>query len=411
MAATLQIPDSSGRLLFEVPDALNMFKLSIAIVDPDHERRLSVARVLSGPDSGAIRTFAAYLPGREDAHWLLDHGFDTVVINLDSNPEMALDMVESLCAVSQATVMVYAQKTSQDLLMRAMRSGAREFLTMPFEKDMVSEALSRAAARQQLLPRAHMRKTAEMFVFMGAKGGSGVTTVATNFAVALAGESRKRALFIDLDLPLGDAALNLGVNSSYSTLDALKQHERLDSSFLDTLLVRHGSGLEVLPAPGRFPDFDAPEEAINKLLNVCDQGFDFVVIDAGSRLDLATTVLFRKAAKIYLVTQAGIPELRNANRLMTGLLPAHNSKVEIILNRFAPKMFSIGEEAIERALTRPCDWRIPSDYRTVIRMQNSAVPLIEEDNLVSKTLRRMARAASGMNVEEEKKKKVFSFFS
>jgi MinD-like ATPase involved in chromosome partitioning or flagellar assembly len=58
---------------------------------------------------------------------------------------------------------------------------------------------------------------------MGAKGGAGVTTVACNFAVALAQEPGQKTLLIDLDLPFGDAALNLGVISEFSTIDALQE--------------------------------------------------------------------------------------------------------------------------------------------------------------------------------------------
>ena len=41
----------------------------------------------------------------------------------------------------------------------------------------------------------------------GAKGGAGVTTIASNFAVSLAQESRHKVVLIDLNLQLGDAAL------------------------------------------------------------------------------------------------------------------------------------------------------------------------------------------------------------
>jgi pilus assembly protein CpaE len=404
MGSTLQIPDETSRLRLDVHDTLNLYKLSIAVVDPEHGRRFEVARELSGPDSSAVRTFANYLPGREDARWLLNQGFDTVAINLDGNPDMALDMVESLCTVSQATVIVYATRASQDLLMRSMRAGAREFLTLPFDHVAVAEALDRAAARQQLLPRTEPVRTAELFVFMGSKGGAGVTTVATNFAVSLAQESRRRTLFIDMDLPLGDAALDLGISSKYSAVDALEQFDRLDPTFLSTLLVRHNSGLSVLPAPGQFPHVEVPEGSVDKLLKVASQDFDYLVVDAGSRLDLNASLLFERAARIYLVAQAGIPELRNANRLITGLLPAHGAKLEIVLNRFSVKMFDVGNEAIERALTRPAEWRIPSDYRTVMRLQNSAVPLVNEDNPIAKVIRKMARASCGMEYATEKKR-------
>ena len=92
----------------------------------------------------------------------------------------------------------------------------------------------------------------KLLAFMGAKGGTGVTTLACNFAVALAQEPGENTLLIDLDLPLGDAALNLGIVAEFSTIDALQVADRLDGSLLSQLLVKHSSGLSVLAAPGKF---------------------------------------------------------------------------------------------------------------------------------------------------------------
>jgi hypothetical protein len=75
-----------------------------------------------------------------------------------------------------------------------------------------------------------------LLIFLSAKGGSGVTTVACNFAVSLARDSGKRILFIDLNLPLGDAAIDLGIKSRFSTINAFQNLCRLDSGFLSTLL-------------------------------------------------------------------------------------------------------------------------------------------------------------------------------
>ena len=97
----------------------------------------------------------------------------------------------------------------------------------------------------------------KVLVFLGAKGGSGVTTLACNYAVALAQESSQSTLLIDLDLPLGDAALNLGIAAEYSTVNALQDSGRLDASFLSKLLVKHSSGVSVLAAPGKFPRYQA----------------------------------------------------------------------------------------------------------------------------------------------------------
>lgn len=58
---------------------------------------------------------------------------------------------------------------------------------------------------------------------------------------------------IDMGLPLGDAALHLGIVTEYSTFNALENHNRLDAGFLSTLLAKQPSGLSVLAAPTESP--------------------------------------------------------------------------------------------------------------------------------------------------------------
>ena len=77
--------------------------------------------------------------------------------------------------------------------------------------------------------------------------------------------------------------------------------------------------------------------------------------------------MFDMVSTIYLVTQIGIAELRNSNRLITGCLQPYAQKLEIVLNRHKDKMFGIEVQAIEKALTRQADWRIPNDYAAVMR--------------------------------------------
>jgi pilus assembly protein CpaE len=402
MSTFFEIPESESSLRFDLPDSVGLPKVSIAIVDPDRERSKAVARAMALARTGTVRIVPGYLPTVQDAPWLTEQGFDMILIGLDSTPGDALRTVESLCALSQAPVVVYSQRSSQDLLLQAMRCGAREFLTFPFAPGAAEEAVARVAARIQATPTP--KKTAgKILAFVGAKGGAGVTTVACNYAVDLAQDPKKNTLLIDFDLPLGDAALDLGLNSEYSTADALREAERLDFAFLSRLIVRHSSGLSLLAAPGRFPHIPIDNVAANKLLTVACNSFDYVVIDAGSRLDWTRTHLFDLASRIYLVTQIGVPELRNANRMITGSIPAYGTKLEIVLNRYAPKSMGIDDGAIESALTMAPQWRIPNDYLAVREMQNRAEPLALADSPIARVIRKMAREISGLPKERKKK--------
>ncbi len=163
-----------------------------------------------------------------------------------------------------------------------MRAGAREFsCPHPIALGTLSDALSRAWARRPASKAGKAGPGGKVVVFLGGKGGSGVTTVACNFAVSLVQECNQNTVLIDLDLPLGDAALNLGITPQFSTVDALQNYSRLDQNFLSKLLTKHSSGLFVLAAPGKFPQVEVNNEAVERLVSMAKQAYDFVVIDAG----------------------------------------------------------------------------------------------------------------------------------
>jgi pilus assembly protein CpaE len=200
------------------------------------------------------------------------------------------------------------------------------------------------------------------------------------------------------------------VTAQYSTLNALQNSSRLDSNFLSRLLTKHSSGLSVLAAPGKFTSVQSNNEDLDKLLTVARQDFDFVVVDAGTRLDLGDSTLYETATTIYLVTQVSIPELRNSNRLVSEFFAKTSNKLEIVLNRYSPRALGVDEEHITKALTRPASWRIPNDYATARRTQNNATALSLEDSPISRVIKQMALAASGMPPKVEKKKKMFGLF-
>ena len=394
----------------QYPDTFGAGNMSIVLIGPDDLRRRAAADALALCPGNDVREFSSYPPGLDDVPRLLEQHHDVIIIDLDSDPEYALELVESIGGGTAATVMVYSAKADAELLVRCMRSGAREFLTLPFSHSTMAEALVRASARR---PSAKVAKatTGRLLVFTGAKGGSGVTTISTNFAVALAQDSGESTLLIDLDLPLGDAALNLGIVAEYSTVNALQNAARLDSAFLSKLLVKHSSGVSVLAAPGKFPQIQASNEAVDRLIAVARQDFDNVVVDIGSRHDLTGTVLFKDANRIYLVTQAGIPELRNSNRLINQFYPAGGPKLEIVINRYEPRTLGVSEEHITKALTRPAQWKIPNDYAAVRKMQNTATPLALADSPISRLIRQMANSITGKAAAAPVKKKGFSLFS
>jgi pilus assembly protein CpaE len=141
---------------------------------------------------------------------------------------------------------------------------------------------------------------------------------------------------------------------------------------------------------------------------VARQDFDYVVIDAGSSTGSTYKTLISGATIAYLVAQVGISELRNSNRIIAEFFTLPTPKLEIVLNRYTQNPLGIDEENITKALTRPANWKIPSDYGTVQRAQNTATPLALGESAITAVLRQMARTACGLPAIAEKKKR-FNF--
>lgn len=389
------------------PDALTNKVLSVALIGAEDRRRSAVGRALIGAQASIAREFSSY-PELDDVPRLLEAEYDVIIVELDSNPEHALDLVEDICGKGSVTVMVYSSQSDPEMLVRCMRAGAREFLVEPIALSTMDEALVRASVRRPTA-QPNRKIASKLHVFIGAKGGSGVTTVAGNFAVSLAQESAQSTLLIDLNLPLGDAALDLGIHAQYSTANALQNFHRLDFHFLSKLLTKHSSGLFVLAAPDKYTQVEASYEAVRKLLSIARQNFDHVVVDAGSRFGATGKALFEDGSTVYLVTQVGVSELRNSNRLISELFKSSGVRLEIVLNRYTPRSLGIDEEGIAKALTMPAQWRIPSDYPAARSAQNTASPLALKDSPISRVIWQMSRTACGLPAHPEKKKR-FNLF-
>ncbi len=390
-----------------IPDVTN---LNVALLGPDEQRRKVVAGAVSKHPGLKLHEFSSFPPRLEDLPKRLAQAYDVVIIDVDSEPDYAFALVESLCASGRAYVMAYTANADMKRAVQFMRAGVREFFTLPIDPNEVSAALTRAAApRATPPPRDDGKKTGKLFVFLGSKGGCGVTTLASNFALALAQESDSTTLLIDLGLPLGDVAINLGIITEYSVVTALENPHRVDASLLSTLVSKHSSGLSVLPAPTDLSDVQATKEAVDKLLTVTREIYDYVVVDIGSRIDLMDSTLFEESSTVLLVTQVGISEMRTANRMILKYFAKRDENLQIVINRYKTSDSLFDEAQITKALTRSAQWRIPDDYAAARRTRETATPMVMVDSTISQTIRSMAKSAAGLLTEKNEKRGFFSF--
>ena len=121
----------------------------------------------------------------------------------------------------------------------------------------------------------------------------------------------------------------------------------------------------------------------------------------GSRIDGAAKALFEDATSIYLVTQTGISELRNSNRLISQFFDDGNPNLQIVINRFDSGFHeTANEEVVAKALGRPVGWKIPNDHDAARALQSGDTGLAE--TRISRISLEMAGSITGRPVPQER---------
>ena len=374
----------------------------VVLICPNEAHRRTLLRALVSQHANILSQLPLY-PAYNHLLSVIDLECDCFVIEADTDPAEALNLVEAICdRKPTATVMVYSSSPQPDLLISSMRAGAREFLTGNIAASVLNEALLRATARR--VESSERRVRGKVLAFWGAKGGSGVTTLATNFAIALKQETNGEVALVDLNPHLGDIAVLLGLTPRFTISDALANPERLDKDFVATLMTADRTGVQVMSAPDAFTSTHVSASSVGKLLDLVAAQFPYVVVDAGVSLGEAAGPLFQIASTIYLVTQTDVPSLRSSQRFANYLRTYGTPNVELTLNRYESRRVQFDDDQLGRTIGLGVKWKVPNDFGAARRAADTGSPVIMDKSTIAESLRRMARAACGRPVDPSKKK-------
>ena len=322
---------------------------------------------------------------------------DLVIVELAADEAAGPDeppakVVEALTrAFPDATVFATGPSVSVDFVIQAIRAGAVEFLRRPVQHDDLSAALEKLLRlRRASEPPARAGRITSVF---STKGGLGVTTLATNLAVCLAERSPGSTILIDLDTRQSDIVTFLNLRQTYSVLDVLENLERLDESLLHGFLVKHASGLWVLPGPTRIERSQLPAERVQAVLAIIRSHFGHVVLDLRHDFDPGTIAALEASDTILYLTSLTVSALRSGSAGLAALrhLGLNLQRVKIVVMRDGT-----GEDVTlkhaQEALGLPIYWRTPSDYATVVSSINSGQPVVTAAprSKIAKNLRELA---------------------
>jgi pilus assembly protein CpaE len=372
--------------------------LRIAVVDPKDSSREALKSMLLGLDTVWLEAecsryeFFTDVVGQTNP----DVGF----IALDSNPDKALELVESLVkGAPKCDLLVTSTSSDGSLILRSMRAGAKEFLTQPLQTEDLAAALQRDA-RQRAGSSGSISRGCSIIAVTGATGGVGSTSLAVNLGCSLAANPDNSVVLLDLDLCLGDADVFLDTIPEYTISDVAQNISRLDLTLLKRSLTKHDTGLYLLPRPVQLEDArHITTDELTRVLALLKASFTHVIIDTSKGFTPMDMHALGEADQVLLTTQLDLPCLRNVVRLMMSFKESgkFDERVKIVVNRVGYDNGQISLKKAQETIGREIFWQIPTDYRVMVEVRNNGVPLVQQapKAAITQSINQLALALSG----------------
>jgi pilus assembly protein CpaE len=371
-----------------------MPELSVVIVATDNEQRTVLQVLVDGTSvARTVHTCTSFpmSPADPIARRVSAANPDVTLIDIPTdNPATALRAVELLHQDRpDAAIFAIGNLNQPQIIVNAMRAGAREFIERPTTTTDLLEAFVRLTAAQRRVRQEGPR--GKVYSVINAKGGNGATTVAVNLALALQAAHGQTAL-IDL-APLGHAALHMNLKPVFTVADATRNLHRMDASLLESFMTRHSGGLQLLAGTNVPAAVDPSTTEFVRLFDMLVTHYRYVVVDASTRFDAASRLVSNLSECVLLVACTDVASLWSAARVHQYLGETGNrERVRLVLNRFR-KVPGFSEADAESAVGAKLLWRVPNQYFAVSGAIDRGTPLMDQGHT------EMARCFSGLAQE------------
>lgn len=305
---------------------------------------------------------------------------DMLVLELDEfRPHQTFVRIRELLSTTpDLEVFLTSSRVDPQMLLEAFRVGVKEFIPQPLTRQEIEPALTRFEERFSANDAESGRQLGRVVSIIGARGGIGVSTVATNLATSVQQADRCDAVtLMDLDLHGGDLGLFLDLHASQGLKHLSKDVSRLDETILRTSLVQHSSGLRFLASGYEaFEDSEYVHGSTMRVIGLLRSMHRHLVIDCGHVLTAAVKEALDYSDQIIVITTLSLPAIRRTKRMLEAFAAAQYSteKVLVVVNRYAIDQKDLLSET-ESMLSVRMAGLIPNDYTTASEAIDHGKPL------------------------------------
>lgn len=354
-----------------------MSSLSIVVIDSDLDSLGNIVKYIDR--SSIVGTASSFESGYE-----LIHKKRPMIVIMEVKVEeldLYIERIEMiLTRFPNVSIFAVCTDRSAETILKVMRAGVVEYLLKPVHENDLASALQKIG-RLMVKQSFHSQPGAELghiFTFYSPKGGVGLTTLATNFAVNLHAMTDKSTILVDLDLIAGDVTTFLNMDPEYSLSDVTLNATRLDASFMKGVISHHESGIFVLSEPKNIADGVAlSSNDLVKVLALLKTMFTYIIIDTETGLNSKTMMALKMADTLVFAFVLTLPGIKHAQRYLNYFKSMDlDHKIMPVVNRHVKKGDIKLEEASE-IVKYPISWDFPNDHESAMTSLNKGGPLMK----------------------------------
>lgn len=351
-----------------------------AIICPDEDLAVKLEDLLS--DLGVVavvRTLPRY-PNAADLTRMLRATAPQVLFLSIESLARAMEIVNAAESEIPGVQMVaIGRNPDPQTLIEVMRSGIREFFSLPFNRQAVYEGLVRLKEVLERRP-VHMETSDMVFSFLPAKPGVGATTIASNISAAIARLPQQRSLLIDGDLNSGMIRFLLQIENHYSILDAAERAFQMDENMWPQLVSTHGN-LDVLHSGQLSPDRRVEPAHIRHIIDFARRSYRAVIMDFSGNMEKFSIEAMHESKRVFLVVTSEVAALHLAREKLNYLRSMDlGDKVVLLLNR-CQKRALISPAQVQELLGQPLLMSFSNDYQGVYKAMTSGKPVDPNSDL------------------------------
>jgi pilus assembly protein CpaE len=351
----------------------------ILIAGRDPETLKEIARCLASEKDVEL-SHSVLVNGHHDPLAKLKNAPDVLILGLTEFSHLELEAFAKTPPELRPQLVIVGSVTDASVMRLAMQAGSRDFLPE------IAKAELLPAVRRILDEKARIDSPEKIITFINAKGGSGSSFLAANYAQMNQQVHGYNTVLLDMDRQFAALPQYLDLQPPASLFDAMRVVHELDEVAVSAFIGKHSSGLSVMaPKINNFRDETEYDQeideaaAIQSLLGILKKRYTHIVAEVPRYLDSLGATVLQESDQIMLVLQQNVPAVRDAVRLqslMFNQLDIPLDRITVVVNRYGDNS-STQLDDVRDALNTKRLFTIGNDFKSASEAVDMGVAISE----------------------------------